>query len=69
MSFDSLDAPPKTRPETMTVKEAAAYLGRGEWAVQSAIKRGEIKAKKVLGRWYLSRESVEALLRIDERAA
>lgn len=54
--------------DTMSIEEAMEHLGRGKWAIMTAIKRKEIVAKKVLGRWYVSRASVESLLKMDEWA-
>ena len=68
MSFDSID-PPRQRPATMTVKEACEFLGIGKARLMTAIRKREIDAKFTLGRWYVSRASVESLLKMDERAA
>lgn len=70
MSFDSaLDPPPRPRQQTMTRKEACEFLGIGMARLMTAIRKGEIAATFKLGRWYVSRASVESVLKMDERAA
>lgn len=59
----------KSPPGFMSKAQAMELLGCGRWALESSIDRGELKAKKLFNRIWISRESVEALLRIDERAA
>lgn len=53
----------------MSVEDAASRLRVSEQTVRAAIKRNEIAAVKRFRKWWVSRASVEALMRIDERAA
>lgn len=53
----------------MSVKDASKRLGVTQQTVRSAIEREEIKAVKRFARWWVSVDSVDRLLKIDERAA
>jgi hypothetical protein len=59
----------KAPPGWMSKAQAMERLNCGSWALDSAIKKGEIQAKKFFGRVWIYQESVERLLKMDERAA
>ena len=52
-----------TERQTFTVEEVRAVLGLGRNAVYEAVRRGEIPAIRIGGRWLVPRASLERLLR------
>lgn len=55
------------KTEEITPAEAAGVLGVGRLYVYELLASGRIKARKVLGRWLLSRRAVQAYRREHPR--
>ena len=53
-----------TERQTFTIEEARAILGLGRNATYAAVKRGEIPAVRIGGRWLVPRAELERLLRV-----
>ncbi len=55
------------RADEVTAVEAARALGVGRLYIYELLASGRIKGRKVLGRWLLSRQAVEAYRREHPR--
>lgn len=59
---------PPTAPKALNVEEAAKQLSVSPWMVRSAIRKGELRAKRFGSRWLIPVDAIDEFLN-DEVAS